>query len=49
MGDKINKEFEDFQKVLEIRSKKLKEIVKFECDDNIDIILNELKDKEIVL
>ena len=33
----------------ESRGKKLKEVVKFECDDNIDIILNELKNKEIVL
>lgn len=49
MGDKINKEFEKFQKELEIRKKKLKLLVKFVPDDKVDKILNELKDKSITL
>ena len=49
MGDKINKEFENFQKDLEIRKKKLKLIVKFEPDDKLEKELKELKDKQITL
>lgn len=49
MGDKINKEFEKFQKELEIRKKKLKLLVKFEPDKTLDDALNELKDKKITL
>jgi hypothetical protein len=47
MGDKINKEFEDYQKDLEIRKKKLKQIVHFNLDENLENEINELKDKEI--
>ena len=49
MGDKINKEFENFQKDLEIRKKKLKLLVEFEPDKNLDDILKELNDKKITL
>ena len=49
MGDKINKEFENFQKDLEIRKKKLKLLVKFEPDKNLDDVLKELNDKKITL
>ena len=49
MGDKINKEFENFQKDLEIRKKKLKLLVEFELDKNLDDILKELNDKKITL
>lgn len=49
MGEEIYKEFEEFQKQLEIRNKKLKPFVKFENDEKIDDILDELKDKEVVL
>lgn len=49
MGDKINKEFEKFQKDLEIRKKKLKLLVEFEPDKNLDDILKELNDKKITL
>ena len=49
MGDKINKEFEKFQKDLEIRKKKLKLLVEFEPDKNLDDVLKELNDKKITL
>lgn len=49
MGDRINKEFEKFQKELEIRKKKLKLLVSFEPDKNLDVILDELKQKKITL
>ena len=49
MGDNINKEFENFQKDLEIRKKKLKLLVEFEPDKNLDDVLKELNDKKITL
>ena len=49
MGDKINKEFENFQKDLEIRKKKLKLLVEFEPNKNLDDVLKELNDKKITL
>ena len=49
MGDRINKEFENFQKDLEIRKKKLKLLIEFEPDKNLDDILKELNDKKIDL
>ena len=49
MGDKINKEFENFQKDLEIRKKKLKLLVEFEPDKNLDDVMKELNDKKITL
>ena len=47
MGDKINKEFENFQKDLEIRKKKLKLLIEFEPDKNLDDVLKELKELDI--
>ena len=49
MGDKINKEFEKYQKDLETRDKKLKVPVEFEADEKLDGVLKELKGKEITL
>lgn len=49
MRDIINKEFEDFQKDLETRSKKLKGIVRFKPDEKIDELIKELKEKTIIL
>lgn len=49
MGDRINKEFENFQKDLEIRKKKLKLLIEFEPDKNLDNVLKELNDKKITL
>jgi len=49
MGDKINKEFEKYQKDLETREKKLKLIAKFEPDEEVEKILSEIKDKQITL
>lgn len=49
MGDIINKEFENFQKDLEIRKKKLKLLVEFEPNKNLDDVLKELNDKKITL
>ena len=49
MGDKINKEFQNFQKDLEIRKKKLKLLVEFEPNKNINDVLKELSDKKITL
>lgn len=49
MNEEINKQFEDFQKELEIREKKLKDIVKFEPDDRLDMIIDELKNKTDIL
>ena len=47
MGDKINKDFENFQKDLEIRKKKLKLLVEFEPNKNLNDVLKELSDKKI--
>jgi hypothetical protein len=49
MGEKINKEFDDFQKHLEEKEKRLKMNVSFEPDENIEREIEELKRKEIVL
>ena len=49
MGEKINKDFEDFQKNLEEREKRLKGKVSFEPSDDIDKAVEELKTKEVVL
>lgn len=49
MGDKINQEFEEYQKDLETRNKKLKEVVRFESDKKLEELLKELKDKKINL
>ena len=49
MGEKINKEFEDYQKHLEEKDKHLKMKVSFETDKNIEKELEELKKKDVVL
>ena len=49
MGDKINKEYEDFQKYLNKKERKLKLLVEFELDENIEEVIKELNDREIVL
>ena len=49
MGDRINKEFENFQKDLEIRKKKLKLLIEFEPDKILDDVLKEINNKNITL
>ena len=46
MGDKINKEFEKYQKDLEIRKKKLKLLVRFEPDEKVEKAIEELNKKK---
>lgn len=46
MGENINKEFDEFQKDLTIREKKLKPLITY-TPDNIEISINDLK-KEII-
>lgn len=48
MGDKINKEYEEFQEYLDKKEQKLKLLVNFNLDENVDEILKELNNKEIV-
>lgn len=48
MGDKINKEYEEFQEYLNKKEQKLKLLVKFNLDENVDDALKELNNKEIV-
>lgn len=45
----INKEFENFQKELSKRDKKIKFIPTFKTSSNIDDVINDLKYKEIFL
>lgn len=45
MGDKINKEFEKYQKDLEIRKKKLKLLVQFKPDEKVEKAIEELNKK----
>lgn len=47
MGEKINKEFEKFQKELETREKKLKLFVRFNLDEELEAYIKELKEKTI--
>ena len=47
MGEKINEEYDDFKDYLDKKEKKLKLIVRFELDDNIEESLEELNKKEI--
>ena len=47
MGEKINKEYDEFQKYLDKKEQKLKLLVKFEMSENIDKVLEELNNKEI--
>lgn len=48
MGEKINKEYEEFKKYLDKKEQKLKLLVSFDLDDNIDEIIEELNNKEII-
>ena len=47
MGEKINKEYEEFQEYLDKKEKKLKLLVKFELNEDIDKVLEDLNNKEI--
>lgn len=49
MEEMINNEFEEFQKQLKIRDKKLKEVVHFNADDKLDGVMDELMDKKMTL
>lgn len=48
MGDHINKEYEEFKKYLDEKDKKLKLLVKFDLNEDIDKVIEELNNKEIV-
>jgi hypothetical protein len=48
MDEVINKEYEDYQEYLNKKEKKLKLLVDFDLNENIDKILEELNNKEIV-
>lgn len=48
MGEKINLDYEEFQKYLDRKEQNLKLIVRFGLDDDIDEILKELNNKEII-
>jgi hypothetical protein len=48
MGEKINKEYEEFQEYLDKKEKKLKLLVDFDLDSDIDKALEELNNKEII-
>jgi hypothetical protein len=48
MGESINKEYEDFQKYLEKKERKLKLLVEFNLDEDIDEVIKEINKKEII-
>jgi hypothetical protein len=48
MGEIINEEYEDFKEYLDKKDQKLKLIVRFDLDDDIDEVLEELNNKEII-
>ena len=48
MGDHINKEYEEFKNYLDKKDKKLKLLVKFDLNEDIDKVIEELNNKEIV-
>jgi hypothetical protein len=48
MGESINKEYEEFQKYLHKKGQKLKLLVKFDLDENIDEAIEEINKKEII-
>ena len=48
MGEKINKEYEEFKEYLKKKEQKLKLLIKFDLDDNINETLEELNKKEII-
>ena len=47
MGEKINEEYDDFKDYLDKKEQKLKLIVRFELDDNIEETLEELKKRRL--
>lgn len=49
MDEEINKEFDEFQKVLEEKEKHLKMEVSFDIDEKLENELKELKEKEVIL
>lgn len=49
MNEEINKEFDEFQKILEEKEKHLKMIVSFDIDEKLENELKELKKKEVIL
>lgn len=48
MEEKINKEYEEFKEYLDKKEQKLKLLVSFDLDDNINEIIEELNNKEII-
>lgn len=48
MGESINKEYEEYKKYLDKKDQKLKLLVSFDLDDNLDEVIEELNNKEIV-
>ena len=48
MGEKINKEYEEFKEYLDKKDQKLKLLIDFELDGDIDKVLDELNNKEII-
>jgi hypothetical protein len=48
MGEKINKEYEEFQKYLDKKEQKIRLLVQFDLDDNIDEVVEQLNNKEII-
>lgn len=49
MDEEINKEFDEFQKILEEKEKRLKMIVSFDIDEKLENELKKLKEKEVIL
>ena len=48
MGEHINKEYEEFKKYLDKKEQKIQLLVKFDLNENIDKVLEELNNKEII-
>ena len=48
MGEKINKEYDEFKDYLDKKEQKIKLIVGFELEDNIEETLKELNKREII-
>jgi hypothetical protein len=48
MGEQINDEYEEFQEYLDKKDKKIKLLVKFDLNEEIDKVLEELNNKEII-
>lgn len=49
MEEKINKEFDEYQYQLQVRSEKKKVIINFDLDKQINDLINDLKNKEVIL